>query len=145
MLSFDRWFCFLFFFNDTATTEIYTLSLHDALPILPSSARAVCHRRPGIPICVVEPAFEPFRKCSDGSITIGNRRSEKMQMIRHGNSSQDRPSIQLVKDVATNPPRIVIVENSFPLRHAKCDEIDSALLPRQPTWDARWPTHDFRL
>src|SRR2546430_15097678 len=27
-------FCF-FFFNDTATTEIYTLSLHDALPISP--------------------------------------------------------------------------------------------------------------
>ena len=25
-----------FFFNDTATTEIYTLSLHDALPILKS-------------------------------------------------------------------------------------------------------------
>src|SRR5438309_4890350 len=25
--------CFLFFFKDTATTEIYTLSLHDALPI----------------------------------------------------------------------------------------------------------------
>src|SRR3712207_8676250 len=25
---------FIFFFNDTATTEIYTLSLHDALPIL---------------------------------------------------------------------------------------------------------------
>src|SRR2546430_14213464 len=29
---------FFFFFNDTATTEIYTLSLHDALPI---SAQAV--------------------------------------------------------------------------------------------------------
>src|SRR2546421_3927460 len=27
-------FYFFFFFNDTATTEIYTLSLHDALPIL---------------------------------------------------------------------------------------------------------------
>src|SRR5256885_10490791 len=27
---------FFFFFNDTATTEIYTLSLHDALPISPS-------------------------------------------------------------------------------------------------------------
>src|SRR5258708_33553913 len=26
--------CVIFFFNDTATTEIYTLSLHDALPIL---------------------------------------------------------------------------------------------------------------
>src|SRR5438874_11215121 len=31
-----------FFFNDTATTEIYTLSLHDALPILP----AVAQQRP---------------------------------------------------------------------------------------------------
>src|SRR5256885_16657046 len=27
------YFSFFFFFNDTATTEIYTLSLHDALPI----------------------------------------------------------------------------------------------------------------
>src|SRR5574343_2048905 len=30
---------FFFFFNDTATTEIYTLSLHDALPISPSPVR----------------------------------------------------------------------------------------------------------
>ena len=30
-------FLFFFFFNDTATTEIYTLSLHDALPICCSS------------------------------------------------------------------------------------------------------------
>src|SRR3712207_7565936 len=30
---------FFFFFNDTATTEIYTLSLHDALPIWPGRAR----------------------------------------------------------------------------------------------------------
>src|SRR5256886_12508500 len=29
---------FFFFFNDTATTEIYTLSLHDALPIFPFGA-----------------------------------------------------------------------------------------------------------
>src|SRR3989442_7277152 len=34
---------FFFFFNDTATTEIYTLSLHDALPIFPSR---VWRRRP---------------------------------------------------------------------------------------------------
>src|SRR5256712_7225963 len=32
-------FFLFFFFNDTATTEIYTLSLHDALPILASSVR----------------------------------------------------------------------------------------------------------
>src|SRR3712207_9349233 len=38
----DSWDCGLLFFNDTATTEIYTLSLHDALPICRSRSR-----RPG--------------------------------------------------------------------------------------------------
>src|SRR2546421_8373272 len=33
-------FFFFFFFNDTATTEIYTLSLHDALPIWTRTATA---------------------------------------------------------------------------------------------------------
>src|SRR5215510_7364871 len=37
MLSFFFFFSTFFFFNDTATTEIYTLSLHDALPISRSS------------------------------------------------------------------------------------------------------------
>src|SRR5574341_913071 len=32
-MSYFLSFSFFFFFNDTATTEIYTLSLHDALPI----------------------------------------------------------------------------------------------------------------
>src|SRR5436305_10964735 len=32
-MSFTTVFFFFFFFNDTAPTEIYTLSLHDALPI----------------------------------------------------------------------------------------------------------------
>src|SRR5271163_5191722 len=32
-------FFIFFFFNDTATTEIYTLSLHDALPISPPARR----------------------------------------------------------------------------------------------------------
>src|SRR2546429_6294849 len=37
-----------FFFNDTATTEIYTLSLHDALPIFfTGSATARAHRVAG--------------------------------------------------------------------------------------------------
>src|SRR6266496_6090059 len=39
-------FFFFFFFNDTATTEIYTLSLHDALPTSPASAPAVGNARP---------------------------------------------------------------------------------------------------
>src|SRR5215216_7615484 len=47
-------FFFFFFFNDTATTEIYTLSLHDALPISNRAARrssacsaAMASSRPG--------------------------------------------------------------------------------------------------
>src|SRR5688572_32679434 len=37
-----------FFFNDTATTEIYTLSLHDALPISSGDDDVACgRRRPG--------------------------------------------------------------------------------------------------
>src|SRR6266567_8114555 len=43
---------FFFFFNDTATTEIYTLSLHDALPTF-ACGRA---RRDGSPGCVTRPA-----------------------------------------------------------------------------------------
>src|SRR4026209_3056067 len=38
-------FCCFFVFNDTATTEIYTLSLHDALPICPARGR-----RPALPL-----------------------------------------------------------------------------------------------
>src|SRR2546425_6698364 len=47
---------FFFFFNDTATTEIYTLSLHDALPIwcrcswatatAPTGRRSACRSAP---------------------------------------------------------------------------------------------------
>src|SRR5688572_32663169 len=40
LLSYRYFFVFFFFFNDTATTEIYTLSLHDALPISPGRRSA---------------------------------------------------------------------------------------------------------
>src|SRR2546430_7695044 len=39
-MSREFFFFFFFFFNDTATTEIYTLSLHDALPISNAANRA---------------------------------------------------------------------------------------------------------
>src|SRR5260370_3977945 len=38
----------LFFFNDTATTEIYTLSLHDALPICSRSAASASAPVPAV-------------------------------------------------------------------------------------------------
>ena len=51
---------FFFFFNDTATTEIYTLSLHDALPI---------YREDGVPLVLgmlpLEPIVEPSNDMVD--------------------------------------------------------------------------------
>src|SRR6266404_9294672 len=46
LCSFYSW-SFFFFFNDTATTEIYTLSLHDALPIERAQSRDTVRRRLG--------------------------------------------------------------------------------------------------
>ena len=45
VVFFVFFFCFVFFFNDTATTEIYTLSLHDALLI---SVLAISNKFGGI-------------------------------------------------------------------------------------------------
>src|SRR2546421_3423254 len=70
-----------FFFNDTATTEIYTLSLHDALPISTSPARiaiTVMTTRSSISVkpCVVSGAwFSPVRT-EPPAHTIGNRSEE---------------------------------------------------------------------
>src|SRR6266498_5200515 len=59
---------FFFFFNDTATTEIYTLSLHDALPIRGAKepaatagggCRARGRRRPRICVLGIQPRGAP--------------------------------------------------------------------------------------
>src|SRR6266849_6179441 len=58
---------YFFFFNDTATPEIYTLSLHDALPICPSSfarSRSTCLRT------------APLQNCSDRKSTRLNSSHE---------------------------------------------------------------------
>src|SRR5207302_11076669 len=47
-------FSFLFFFNDTATTEIYTLSLHDALPIWGDADVQGLPRLPGVDLRLAE-------------------------------------------------------------------------------------------
>src|SRR3712207_9115863 len=63
-------FCpFFFFFNDTATTEIYTLSLHDALPISFAQSMAQALAPHGISVTCVAPGFvqtEMAREILDG-------------------------------------------------------------------------------
>src|SRR2546430_8194156 len=67
--------CLFFFFNDTATTEIYTLSLHDALPIYlqramgPGDRNRGAQRRSGPRILpmglVLDEKFSGHRKRSE--------------------------------------------------------------------------------
>src|SRR5215203_7294333 len=54
-LWFFFFFFFFFFFNDTATTEIYTLSLHDALPISAARRRRARRARRGPARCARGP------------------------------------------------------------------------------------------
>src|SRR2546422_4889699 len=70
----------LFFFNDTATTEIYTLSLHDALPIY----RNLDVRR------------GPGRNQSNSSVCGGSGRKRKMAARggRHGRSEEHTSELQ---------------------------------------------------
>src|SRR5690349_22832363 len=62
-------FLSLFFFNDTATTEIYTLSLHDALPICAT----------GQPITTYSSHFGKPREGQEMHIVlVDNKRSERL-------------------------------------------------------------------
>src|SRR2546425_13159354 len=77
-----------FFFNDTATTEIYTLSLHDALPILKS--------RPGRRIRPHEPRrarSAPLERDLDGDIVLRKSRQEPSLGLnaRSASPQQDQP------------------------------------------------------
>src|SRR2546422_1844769 len=58
-----------FFFNDTATTEIYTLSLHDALPISAPEAGTASTRTAS--------ACRPARRRAPTCRPTGGRRSEE--------------------------------------------------------------------
>ena len=62
-------FFFFFFFNDTATTEIYTLSLHDALPIYKGlSIRPTSYEKKIAELCIENSL--PFIYTGDGRFLI---------------------------------------------------------------------------
>src|SRR2546422_5387479 len=64
-----------FFFNDTATTEIYTLSLHDALPIL-------------LPARLRVPGREPERQHPPERVVIEQRQAQRSE--EHTSELQSR-------------------------------------------------------
>src|SRR3712207_8015272 len=83
-----------FFFNDTATTEIYTLSLHDALPILraPRSAGGTTTQSPAYRGCQHAPTyqersyFDTAPATRTGCRVVGDRKSTRLNSS-HANIS----------------------------------------------------------
>src|SRR6266699_7328377 len=86
---------FFFFFNDTATTEIYTLSLHDALPIQHALFRLTL----GAVVRVDPRVAEPNRHARQRP-----RLPSRIQRDRHGRSSAERCKQQLVGSRAAIGP-----------------------------------------
>src|SRR3712207_8572969 len=82
MLSF-----FFFFFNDTATTEIYTLSLHDALPIFVSVEQS----------CPATFTFEPSSRSATVLIAVKTGATTTSQWLAFDTSgfNSDRKSTRL--------------------------------------------------
>src|SRR2546430_12624342 len=78
-----------FFFNDTATTEIYTLSLHDALPISLATRTA---------IEAIAPAETPVKSPSSSSSRSEEHTSELQ--------SQSNIVCRLLLEKKNNPPHL---------------------------------------
>src|SRR2546422_8308940 len=74
---------FFFFFNDTATTEIYTLSLHDALPI--SAADLPDHRLGGA---------DSARNAAVGAGPCARRRVRRGRDLRRGTCAERPPRLR---------------------------------------------------
>src|SRR3712207_8390084 len=84
------WYVY-FFFNDTATTEIYTLSLHDALPISLRRSGRGCGGGVRIGVCgrgLRRPSLRRGRRRRRGRPRVGGRRGRRR-------ASEDRKSTRL--------------------------------------------------
>src|SRR5437870_7541200 len=66
-----------FFFNDPATTEIYTLSLHDALPIWRRTL-ASCRRLNAAPSKLTDPLSRASVRRSTSATRSGDRKSTRL-------------------------------------------------------------------
>ncbi len=66
-----------FFFNDTATTEIYTLSLHDALPILYNNELPILQQKLGLAADFIQNDWPALKNEITGTLTTVNERSEE--------------------------------------------------------------------
>src|SRR5947199_2784373 len=75
-------FACIFFFKDTATTEIYTLSLHDALPIWTATSRRRCAPAPSSARRATAASRPPARRSASG--TRRDRKSTRLNSSHLG-------------------------------------------------------------
>src|SRR2546428_14135195 len=78
-------FFFFFFFNDTATTEIYTLSLHDALPI--SARIALIMISPFLPFATADVSPASWQR------SVSVRRGDVCRSEEHTSELQSRSDL----------------------------------------------------
>src|SRR4051812_49846791 len=84
-----------FFFNDTATTEIYTLSLHDALPIFSEELRSVG----------ADTADDAFGIALDDTVVTGVNSDRKSTRLNSSHMSISYAVFCLKKKKQTVTPR----------------------------------------
>src|SRR3989454_6756568 len=85
-------FLLFFFFNDTATTEIYTLSLHDALPIW-DRIRRHDQRERALPLRHARrrPRHRDPRECERGGVGLDLRRRLRGVLPRDAHREDEAP------------------------------------------------------
>src|SRR6266478_5645088 len=134
---------FFFFFNDTATTEIYTLSLHDALPIsrfgmaLLSAPPEPWSNRLG-PFSVSTPALDHFPFGVWSRLVIRHSRQPANELLAYSDSTGHPPFREAIAEyvgtgrgVRCDPSQVMVVTGS-----QQALEISARVLldPRDAVW-----------
>src|SRR5216684_9093396 len=84
---------FFFFFNDTATTEIYTLSLHDALPISSTARNSTTptRRRRRCDVCRSASTIAPFLRSEEHTSELQSRLHLVCRLLLEKKKKKQKP------------------------------------------------------
>src|SRR5438874_4753389 len=108
-------YSFSFFFNDPATTEIYTLSLHDALPI--SHAEGHRHQPPG--------------RNQDCEPTAGRRQPDRARVhSRSARSEEHTSELQSRRDLVC---RLLLEKKKKKTKNASKKKTKNSIMPHERT------------
>src|SRR6185369_18032491 len=93
-LGLSRVYLFFFFFNDTATTEIYTLSLHGALPIYEIRQRT--RKRPAARARVLHKKARLYRRSEEHTSELQSHLNLVCRLLLEKKKKKKKP-LQLTK------------------------------------------------